>query len=94
MSGKIRFTAVILVCTRQQQFSVRVCAGTIAVWLVGLHVLSARLTGRHYRDILLYDLPELLEDAPQAARARMRDGALAHSSRVVRDALSNTYHCG
>jgi hypothetical protein len=60
-------------------------------------LLSARLTGRHYRDILLYDLPELLEDAPQAVRARMwymRDGALAHSSRAVRDAVSNTYYGG
>jgi hypothetical protein len=34
-------------------------------------MLSARLRGRHYRDVLLHDLPELLEDAPQAVRARM-----------------------
>jgi hypothetical protein len=56
-----------------------------------------QLTGRHYRDILLYDLPELLEDAPQAVRARiwyMRDGAPAHCSRAVRDAVNNNYHGG
>jgi hypothetical protein len=46
---------------------------------------------------LLHDLPELLEDAPQAVRARMwymRDGAPVHSSRAVRDAVSNTYYGG
>jgi hypothetical protein len=48
------------------------------------------LTGNHYRDFLLHDLPEILEDAPPAVRARMRythDGAPAHFDRAVRDVL-------
>jgi hypothetical protein len=53
------------------------------------------LTGDHYRDFLLHDLPNLLEDIPLTARARMwymRDGAPAHFSRAVRGILNNTNH--
>jgi hypothetical protein len=69
-------------------FDVRDC-------LVGLHVLPHQLTGKHYRDLPLYDLPKLLEDVPLAVRARMwymHDGAPAHFSRAVRDVLNNNYH--
>jgi hypothetical protein len=57
--------------------------------------LPNRLTGNHYRDFLLHDLPKLLEEVPLAVRARMwyrHDGAPAHFSRAVRDVLNNTYH--
>jgi hypothetical protein len=63
--------------------------------LVGRHVLPHRLTGNHYRDFLLHYLPKLLEDVPLAVRARMwymHDGAPAHLSRAVRNALNITYH--
>jgi hypothetical protein len=63
--------------------------------IIGQYVLPHRLTGNHYRDILLHDLPKLLEVVPLAVRARvwyMHDGAPAHFSRVVRDVLNNTYH--
>jgi hypothetical protein len=53
-----------------------------------------RLTGNHYRDFLLHDLPKLLGDVPLAVRALMlymHDGAPAHFSRAVRDILNNTY---
>jgi hypothetical protein len=63
--------------------------------LVGPHVLPHLLSGNHYRDSLLHDLPKLLEDVPLAVRARMwymHDCAPAHFSRAVRDVLSNTCH--
>jgi hypothetical protein len=34
--------------------------------LVGLHILSYRLTGKHYRDFLSHDLPKLLKNVPLA----------------------------
>jgi hypothetical protein len=69
------------------------------VWIVGdclagPHVLPHRLTGSHYRDFLLHDLPKLLENVPLVVRARLRymhDAALAHfSHHAVRDVLSNS----
>jgi hypothetical protein len=42
-------------------FSINVCAGIAGDCLVGPHVLPHRLTGNHYREFLLYDLPKLLE---------------------------------
>jgi hypothetical protein len=68
------------------------CAGDC---FVGPHGLPLHLTGNHYRDFLLHDLPKLLEDVPLAVRARMwymHDGAPAHFSRAVRDVLSNKCH--
>jgi hypothetical protein len=65
--------------------------------MVGPHVLTHRLAGNHYRDFLLHDLPELLEDVPLAVRARMwymHDFAPAHFSRAVRYVVSNTYQDG
>jgi hypothetical protein len=62
---------------------------------VGPHVLPHQLIGNHYRDLLLHDLPKLLEGVPLAGRAQMwymHDGAPAHFSRPRRDVLSNTYH--
>jgi hypothetical protein len=41
-------------------------AGIVRDCLAGLHVLPHRLTGKHYRDFLLHDLPELLEGVPLA----------------------------
>jgi hypothetical protein len=72
-----------------------VWAGIPGNCLVGPHVLPHRLTGNHYRDFLLHDLPQLLGDLPLTVRARMwytHDGALAHFSRAVLDVLGNTYH--
>jgi hypothetical protein len=60
-----------------------VWAGTAGDCLVGPHVLPYRLTGNHYRDFLLRDLPQLLGHVPLAVRARMpymHDGAPAHYS--------------
>jgi hypothetical protein len=54
-----------------------------------------RLTGNHYRDFLLHDLPKLRIGVPLAFRARMwymHDCVPAHFSRAVRDVFSNTYH--
>jgi hypothetical protein len=72
-----------------------VWAGIVDGCLVGPHVLPHLLTGNHYRDFLLHDLPKLLEDEPLAVRPRMwymHDGAPTHFSRAVRDVLNNTYH--
>jgi hypothetical protein len=72
-------------------YSVVVINFDVGNCLVGLHVLPHRLTGNHYRDFLLYDLPKLLEDVPPAVRAQMwymHDGAPAHFSRAVRDVLN------
>jgi hypothetical protein len=63
--------------------------------LVCPHILSYRLTGNHYPDFGLHDLPDLLEDVPLAVRARIwytLDGAPVHFSCAVRDVHSNTYH--
>jgi hypothetical protein len=71
--------------------------GIVGDCSVGPHVLPHRLTGNRDRDILLHDLPKLLEVAPQAARARMwyiHDGAPAHFSRAVRGVLNSTYYDG
>jgi hypothetical protein len=70
-------------------------AGNFDDYLVGSHVLPHRLTGNHYRDSLLYDLPKLLADVPLTVIARMchmHDGAPAHFSRAMRDVLNNTSH--
>jgi hypothetical protein len=63
--------------------------------LVGPHVLPYQLTGNHYRDFLLHDLPKLLEDVPPTVRAwvwYMHDGTPAHFGHAVRDVLNNTYY--
>jgi hypothetical protein len=81
--------------SHQQQFSINGRAGIVGDCLIGPHILPHRLTGNHYRDFLLHDLPKLLGDVPLAVRARiwyMHDGAPAHFSRAVRDVLNNTYH--
>jgi hypothetical protein len=56
-------------------------------WLLVVpHVFPHRLTGNHYRDILLHDLPKLLEDVTLAVTARMwymHDGAPPQSSRAI-----------
>jgi hypothetical protein len=70
-------------------------AGIVGDFLVGLHVLPLRLKDQHYRDFLLHDLPNLLEDVPLAIRARMWyvcDGVPTYFSRAVRDVLNNTYN--
>jgi hypothetical protein len=72
-----------------------VWTGIVGDCLVGPHVLLHRPTGNHYRDFLLHDLPELLEDVPLELRARiwyMHDGASAHFSCAVRDVSNITYH--
>jgi hypothetical protein len=82
-------------CRHQQQFSINACAGTVGDCLVGPHVSLSPLTGIHYRDFPLHDLPKLLEDVPLAVKALMwymHDGAPAHFSRAVRDVLTNKYH--
>jgi hypothetical protein len=42
----------------QQQFSINVWAGIVGDCLVSQHALPHQLTGNHYRDFLLYDLPQ------------------------------------
>jgi hypothetical protein len=62
--------------------------------LVGLHVLSHRLTGNHYRELSYMICTKLLEDVPMAVRTRMwylYDVTTAHFSRAVRDILNNTH---
>jgi hypothetical protein len=75
----------------QQHFSINMWAGIVGDCLVGVHVLSHRLTDNHYRDFLLRDLQKLLEDVPLAVRTRMlymHDGAPAPSSRAERNVLN------
>jgi hypothetical protein len=62
-----------------------VWAGIVSDCLVGPHVFPRRLTGNHYRDFLLHDLPKFPEDVPLARTSYMHDGAPAHFSRAVRD---------
>jgi hypothetical protein len=84
-----------MVCRHQQQFSINVWAGIVHDCLIGPHVLPYQLTGSHYLDFLLHDLPKLLEDVPLAVKARMwyiHDGAPAHFSHAMQDVLNNTYH--
>jgi hypothetical protein len=73
---------------RQQQFSTNAWAKTVRYCLVSPHVLPQRLTGNHYRDFLLHDLPKLLEDVP----LYFHDGATEHVSRAAREFLNNAYH--
>jgi hypothetical protein len=54
----------------QQQFNINMRAEIVGDWLVGPHVLPHRLTGNHYRDFLLHDLPNILEAVPLAVTAR------------------------
>jgi hypothetical protein len=84
-----------ILCRHQKQFSINAWAGIVGDYFVDPHISPRRLTGNHYRNFLLHDLPKLLEDVPLAVRARMwhiRDGAPVHFSRAVRDVLNNTYH--
>jgi hypothetical protein len=70
-------------------------AGTFGDCLAGPHVSPLQLTRNHYPDILLHDLPELLEVIPLSVSARMwymHDGAPAHFSCAVRHVLNNTHH--
>jgi hypothetical protein len=60
-----------ILCRHQQQFSINVCARIVGDCLAGPHVLTLRLTGYHYQDFLLHDLPKLLEDVPLAVRAHV-----------------------
>jgi hypothetical protein len=83
-----------ILCRHQQQFSVNVWAGIVGDCLVDPHVLPHQLTGHHYRDFLIHDLPKLLGDVPLAVRARkwyMHDSAPAHFRPAVRDVLNDTY---
>jgi hypothetical protein len=70
-------TAEGILYRHQQQYRI-VWAGTVGDYLVSPHVLPHRLTGNHYRDLLM-----LLEYVPLAVRARMQlihDGAQARCS--------------
>jgi hypothetical protein len=93
----LRVIAEKILCRHQQQFIINVWAGIVGDCFVGWHVLPNRLTGNHYRDFFLHDLPTLMEDIPLAFRARMwhmHDGPPAHLSRAVRDILNSTYRDG
>jgi hypothetical protein len=80
----------------QETFNFLVLAeNVIGDRLLSPHVLPYCLTGNHYRDFILHDLPRLLENVPVAVRARMwymDNGFLTYFSRGVRDVLNNTYH--
>jgi hypothetical protein len=65
----LRIMAKRMLCRHQQQFSSDVSAGIIGDCLVSPHLLPQRLTGNHYRDFLLHDPPELLEEVPLVVRA-------------------------
>jgi hypothetical protein len=79
----------------QQLFSINVRAGNVGDFLTGRHISSHRFTGNHYRDFLLHDLSELLENVQLAIKSQlwyMHDGAPPHFSLSVWDALNNTSH--
>jgi hypothetical protein len=79
----------------QQQFSINMCSGFGGDCLVGPHILKLRLTGNHYRDFLLHDIPKLLEYVPLAVRPGtwyVRNGAPVYFNCDVQDVLSNTYY--
>jgi hypothetical protein len=91
----LRVEAEIILCRHQQQLRINVWPGIISDCLTGPHVLPHQLTGNHYRDFLLHDLPKLPEDVPLAVRTRLwylHDDDPAHFSRAVQDVLVNTYH--
>jgi hypothetical protein len=78
-----------VLCRHQQQVSITVGPGTVAV------CFPYRPTSNNHRDFLLHGLPTLLEYVPLSVRARIwytHDGAPAHFSRAVRDVLNNAYH--
>jgi hypothetical protein len=50
----------------QQQFSINVWACTVGGYMVCLHVLPHRLTGKKYQDFLENEVPSLLDDVPLA----------------------------
>jgi hypothetical protein len=50
-----------ILCRHEQQFSIVVCTGITGRYLTGLHVLPHLVTGNHYRDFNLHDLPNPLE---------------------------------
>jgi hypothetical protein len=75
--------------------SVWMCGqGLLVIFLSGLHVLSHQYAGSHYWDLLIDDLPKLLEDvlAVRAWMWHMYEGAVAHFSCAVWDVLYNTCH--
>lgn len=77
----------------RQQFSINVWTGNVGQCLLGPHILPCRLTGNHYRDHLLNDLPDLLEDVPLAIRECIwfsHDGFPGIF--IGGNILNNTYH--
>jgi hypothetical protein len=60
---------VVIHSRHQQQFSINVWACIVGDCLIGPHVLPCRLTGNHYRDFLLHNLPKLLEAVPLEFKA-------------------------
>jgi hypothetical protein len=90
----LRVIAKRILCRHTQQFSITAWVRIVDYCLVGSHVLPQRVTGNHYRDSLLHDLPKLEKDVTLAVRAGMwyvRDGAPVHFRRAVRDTVSNTW---
>jgi hypothetical protein len=51
---------------RKQQFSINVRTGIVDGCLVGLRVLSHRLTSSHYKISLIHDLSKIVEDVPRS----------------------------
>jgi hypothetical protein len=87
-SGQRIVLAVWSILRTRTVHSITVSAGIVGDCLAGPHVLLYLLTGNHYRDFLLHDLPKLQEHVPLA------EHECGTCSRAVRDVLRNTCHDG
>lgn len=78
----------------QHRFSVNVWCAMIAGYLIGPFIMENRLTGEHYLNFLINELPGLLENVPLNVRRRMyyqHDGAPAHFAREVKQHLDEMF---
>lgn len=80
--------------SHQVRFSLNIWAGIFGDEIIGPHILPNRMNANDFLAFLSTDLPELLEDIPLAARARMWfqcDGAPPHYGIEVRRWLDQQF---
>ena len=78
----------------QRRWSLNVWAGIIGGRVIGPIFYDQNLNGRLYLDILVNQVPPLLEDIPLDIRASMwfqQDGAPAHRGNDIKRFLNDTY---
>lgn len=78
----------------QHRWTINVWAGILGYRILGPVFLPACLTGDAYREFLLNELAEMLDELPLTLRQRMwfqHDGAPAHHSRIVREVIDGEF---